>query len=215
MVKAKANKIIHNDTAIVSTLTCLSGMVNYDLTVVGGRVYWKRYFPQFWGNWKLLSLQSVGVHLLEIKVHTNGQWTQQVSNIQAKYQIWNRTRSGSSVTMKSIKTTLQSELLNSNCDRCLARSCALFIFIMVTVFLFFNTFIKVKAEDDSTSEPEDILSKVNHLRLKTANSVAHFKFNKKRVRVISDVKDVPEENHGILYWMARDQRVQGKVIHVV
>ena len=76
--------------------------------------------------------------------------------------------------------------------------------------------MKVKAEDGASAEPEDILSKVSHLRLKTAASVAQFKFNKKRVRVISEVNDVPDENHGIVYWMSRDQRVQGKgrkVIH--
>ncbi|XP_033103666.1 deoxyribodipyrimidine photo-lyase-like isoform X2 [Anneissia japonica] len=67
---------------------------------------------------------------------------------------------------------------------------------------------KLKVEAANSSEPQDFLSNVAHLRLQTAESVADFKFNKKRVRVISDAKDVPEQNHGIVYWMSRDQRVQ-------
>ena len=67
-------------------------------------------------------------------------------------------------------------------------------------------------ENGTASPSQDILTRVGNLRLETAPSVAHFKFNKKRVRVISDVQDVPEENCGIVYWMSRDQRVQGNYI---
>ncbi|XP_038049381.1 deoxyribodipyrimidine photo-lyase-like isoform X2 [Patiria miniata] len=58
------------------------------------------------------------------------------------------------------------------------------------------------------SEAQGIMEKLAALRLRTAGSVAAFKFNKKRVRVLSQVKDVPEGCHGIVYWMSRDQRVQ-------
>ena len=43
----------------------------------------------------------------------------------------------------------------------------------------------------------------------TAPSIMEFKFNKKRVRVLSDASEVPERVRGIVYWMSRDQRVQG------
>ena len=36
-----------------------------------------------------------------------------------------------------------------------------------------------------------------------------FRFNKKRVRVISEAKDIPEDCKGVVYWMFRDQRVEG------
>ena len=36
-----------------------------------------------------------------------------------------------------------------------------------------------------------------------------FHFNKKRVRVLSKSQDVPQNAKAILYWMSRDQRVQG------
>lgn len=61
---------------------------------------------------------------------------------------------------------------------------------------------------------ESLLSKVAHFREECAASIADFNFNKKRVKVVSDVKDMPEENEGILYWMMRDQRVQGKLSYL-
>ncbi|CAF1108553.1 unnamed protein product [Brachionus calyciflorus] len=39
-------------------------------------------------------------------------------------------------------------------------------------------------------------------------SVNAFRFNKKRVQVLTEVKEFPENSKGILYWMSRDQRVQ-------
>jgi len=42
--------------------------------------------------------------------------------------------------------------------------------------------------------------------------VADFKFNKKRVRMLSKATEVPETSAGIVYWMSRDQRVQGNLI---
>ncbi|XP_054838045.1 deoxyribodipyrimidine photo-lyase-like [Eublepharis macularius] len=45
-------------------------------------------------------------------------------------------------------------------------------------------------------------------RARTAPSVAEFKYNKKRVRLVSQEPDLKEGGLGILYWMSRDQRVQ-------
>lgn len=36
------------------------------------------------------------------------------------------------------------------------------------------------------------------------------KFNKKRLRFISDTQKIKQGSEGVLYWMSRDQRVQGK-----
>lgn len=36
-----------------------------------------------------------------------------------------------------------------------------------------------------------------------------FKFNKKRVRMMSKAEEMPTDCNGILYWMFRDQRVEG------
>lgn len=48
--------------------------------------------------------------------------------------------------------------------------------------------------------------------MKTAKSIADFKFNKKRVRVLSADTEFPDDGDGVLYWMSRDQRVQGVFI---
>lgn len=39
-------------------------------------------------------------------------------------------------------------------------------------------------------------------------SILDFDFKKKRVRVLSDAKEVREESNGVIYWMSRDVRVQ-------
>jgi len=38
-----------------------------------------------------------------------------------------------------------------------------------------------------------------------------FPFNKKRVRILSDVKELPEWTDGVIYWTFRDERVHGKL----
>jgi len=38
-----------------------------------------------------------------------------------------------------------------------------------------------------------------------------FKFNKKRVRVLSEKKEVPEWAEGVIYWTFRDERIHGKL----
>lgn len=37
------------------------------------------------------------------------------------------------------------------------------------------------------------------------------KFNKKRLRYISDTEKIKQGSEGVLYWMSRDQRVQGRL----
>lgn len=36
------------------------------------------------------------------------------------------------------------------------------------------------------------------------------KFNKKRLRFISDAQKIKQGSEGVLYWMSRDHRIQGK-----
>lgn len=36
-----------------------------------------------------------------------------------------------------------------------------------------------------------------------------FKFNKKRIKRLSNLNDIKENCNGILYWMFRDIRIQG------
>lgn len=47
--------------------------------------------------------------------------------------------------------------------------------------------------------------------LQTAASIMEFPFNKKRVRVLSDVKELPEWTDGVIYWTFRDERIHGKL----
>lgn len=65
---------------------------------------------------------------------------------------------------------------------------------------------KLKLED---KEDNSFIKEIIKDRLDNAASIKEFKFNKKRVRVLSTVKDIPENAQSILYWMSRDQRVQG------
>ena len=84
---------------------------------------------------------------------------------------------------------------------------------------------KRKSEDASSDAPkakksseagasgggggEDFLERIKKRRLEVCSSVAKFKFNKKRVRVLSKAEDFPDDSKGVVYWMSRDQRVQG------
>lgn len=45
-------------------------------------------------------------------------------------------------------------------------------------------------------------------RQRTENK--EMKFNKKRLRFVSDTEKMKKGSEGVLYWMSRDQRVQGK-----
>ncbi|XP_014222087.1 deoxyribodipyrimidine photo-lyase [Trichogramma pretiosum] len=54
----------------------------------------------------------------------------------------------------------------------------------------------------------DFLSTIAEQRKETANNILEFKFNKKRVRVLTESDEVVPKSKGILYWMFRDPRVQ-------
>ena len=75
---------------------------------------------------------------------------------------------------------------------------------------------RTKKEISETSHNNDIeentLVKYMEKRKSVCESVADFKFNKKRVRLISSNADMSESCKGIAYWMWREQRVQGKLI---
>ncbi|XP_046571771.1 LOW QUALITY PROTEIN: deoxyribodipyrimidine photo-lyase-like [Haliotis rubra] len=79
--------------------------------------------------------------------------------------------------------------------------------------------LKRKAEEDSGSAEKkvkveaskksgDLLSDVIESRKSVCESVCKFKFNKKRVRVLSSAEEFPDDCDGVVYWMSRDQRVQ-------
>ncbi|KAL8188255.1 UNVERIFIED_CONTAM: hypothetical protein K2H54_064234 [Gekko kuhli] len=53
-----------------------------------------------------------------------------------------------------------------------------------------------------------LVEMVKQARAGTAPSVAEFKYNKKRVRLLSQESELKDGGLGILYWMSRDQRVQ-------
>lgn len=55
---------------------------------------------------------------------------------------------------------------------------------------------------------EEFMKKIQAKREDTAKSILEYKFNKKRVRIISEEQLVPEGCEGIVYWMSRDSRVQ-------
>ncbi|XP_034231046.1 deoxyribodipyrimidine photo-lyase [Thrips palmi] len=71
---------------------------------------------------------------------------------------------------------------------------------------------KVKTEEASsptTSKSDtNLKQRLVQDRKETAPSILEFKFNKKRVRILSEATDVSENCKGIAYWMFRDERVQ-------
>jgi hypothetical protein len=46
-------------------------------------------------------------------------------------------------------------------------------------------------------------------RLSTSPNVLNFNFNLKRVRNVNEVPEIPKNSSAIVYWMSREQRVQG------
>jgi len=58
-------------------------------------------------------------------------------------------------------------------------------------------------------EEEEEEEEVQEARRRAAASVREFKYNKKRVRLVSQGSDLKDDARCILYWMSRDQRVQG------
>ncbi|XP_056421480.1 deoxyribodipyrimidine photo-lyase-like [Hyla sarda] len=54
----------------------------------------------------------------------------------------------------------------------------------------------------------DLSEAVKKFRSSVGTSVSEFKFNKKRVRLVSAEADLEDDALGIVYWMSRDQRVE-------
>lgn len=61
---------------------------------------------------------------------------------------------------------------------------------------------------ESNSSVEEFMKKLQQTRENTAESILVFKFNKNRVRIVSQEQMVPDSCEGIVYWMSRDSRVQ-------
>lgn len=61
----------------------------------------------------------------------------------------------------------------------------------------------VKSNNDGSS----FINSVAAEREKAGNSIMDFKFNKKRVRILSEATELPEWAEGVVYWMFRDERL--------
>lgn len=73
--------------------------------------------------------------------------------------------------------------------------------------------VALTSSGGETSNPgEDLVTKIEQARKNVAQSIANFKFNKKRVRMLSEAVEFEEDGGAVVYWMSRDQRVQGIVI---
>ena len=70
---------------------------------------------------------------------------------------------------------------------------------------------KLKTEEDAgpaTNSEISLQQRIIQNRKETAASILEFKFNKKRVRILSEATEVSPKCKGIAYWMFRDERVQ-------
>ena len=74
-----------------------------------------------------------------------------------------------------------------------------------------NTFFKSeKSNKDTMTQGLKLLDLIAQKRTSLFKNVLDFKFNKKRVRVLTSTDEMSETSNGVLYWMTREQRVQGK-----
>jgi deoxyribodipyrimidine photo-lyase len=55
-----------------------------------------------------------------------------------------------------------------------------------------------------------LLDLIVQKRTSMFKNVLDFKFNKKRVRLLTDTDDISQSSRGVLYWITRDQRVKDK-----
>lgn len=65
------------------------------------------------------------------------------------------------------------------------------------------------AETSENGADDNVLATYMAKRQNVCESVADFKFDKKRVRLITSNAEMSETCKGIAYWMWREQRVQG------
>jgi hypothetical protein len=72
----------------------------------------------------------------------------------------------------------------------------------------------VQSENPTTSKgvtsKTQLIEDIQIKRFNLFKSIDEFRFNKKRVRVLTEATTFPEDSKGILYWMSREQRVQGE-----
>lgn len=75
--------------------------------------------------------------------------------------------------------------------------------------------VKLETPDEEPSSSKtpsadsEFLVSVALKRKQCAENIQEFKFNKKRCRLLSKSMDLRNAGGGVLYWMSRDQRVQG------
>lgn len=67
---------------------------------------------------------------------------------------------------------------------------------------------KPRLEAGSTSGLQSLVKQLEIERAEVAASILDFDFKKKRVKILSDAKEMPENSNGVLYWMTREMRVQ-------
>lgn len=87
---------------------------------------------------------------------------------------------------------------------------------LVTAFRYLNMASAAKkpklSSATSIAEPktslEDFMKSIQAKREDTAESISKYKFNKKRLRIVSQEQMVADKCEGIVYWMSRDSRVQ-------
>lgn len=68
--------------------------------------------------------------------------------------------------------------------------------------------VKLDKASSASSSQLNLKQRLERDRKETAASITEFKFNKKRVRILSKATEVPEKCQGVAYWMFRDERVQ-------
>ena len=71
------------------------------------------------------------------------------------------------------------------------------------------------AETSENGAEDNILATYMAKRQNVCESVADFKFDKKRVRLVTSNAEMSETCKGITYWMWREQRVQGNATEYV
>lgn len=84
----------------------------------------------------------------------------------------------------------------------------------------------VKDEDSPSTSSDTVgglefLANIDLKRRKCSDNILDFKFNKRRCRLLSKSMELGDSGGGVLYWMSREQRVQGSIklefnsIHVI
>jgi hypothetical protein len=64
-------------------------------------------------------------------------------------------------------------------------------------------------KESGSISSSSLFDEIKQKRHQLYESIAAFNFNRKRVRILSKATEIPDESQGIVYWMSRDQRVQG------